>query len=178
MLDNLGHALLGSSTAGLLIEHQVDDSISDQAPVLHGSLGKVGNGNLVHLGQGEVDAKSLFVERQSLGSEVDREAAVLDVLARRSIHTYRDPEISRLHVVELADNKGNEVVTLDWTFVSEATSMLLKHVRFSSAMSVTVNLAFRAGSSKQGNALRASVASIWVLARMPSVPSDLLYVER
>lgn len=109
VLDNLGHTLLGGGAAGLFVKHQVDNAVRDQAPVLHGALGKVGNSNLVHLGQGEVDAKRLFVKRQRLGSEVDGEAAVLDIVAGRSIDSHGDSEIARLDVVELADNKGKQV---------------------------------------------------------------------
>jgi hypothetical protein len=54
--------------------------------------------------------------------------------------------------------------TFESTVFSEATSILLKHVILASAMSVTVNFALRAGSSKQGNARRASVGSICVVA--------------
>ena len=56
--------------------------------------------------------------------------------------------------------------------------MLLKHVIFSSATSVTVNLALRAGSSKQGNARLASVGSIWVVAMYVVEPSSALNEER
>lgn len=63
------------------------------------------------------------------------------------------------------------------TSVSEATSMLLKQVRCLSATKVIVNSAFSAGSSKQGKALRASVGSICVVAKIPSDPSAFLYVD-
>jgi hypothetical protein len=67
---------------------------------------------------------------------------------------------------------------LESTVFSEATSMLLKHVMFSSAMSVTPKVAFSAGSSKQGNARRASIGSIWVVAIHEVVPSSFWNDER
>ena len=64
------------------------------------------------------------------------------------------------------------------TCFSDATSMLLRQVILSSAMSVTVNLALRAGSSKQGNARLASVGSIWLVAMYVVEPSAALKDER
>ena len=51
-------------------------------------------------------------------------------------------------------------------------------VRSAATISVTPKTAFRSGSSHDGNARRASVASKWVVA-MTSVPwSGLSYVDR
>ena len=62
----------------------------------------------------------------------------------------------------------------DWTSLSELTSILLKHVKFLSAMSVMSNVALREGSSKQGNALLAEVGSICVVAMKALLPSSLI----
>lgn len=99
VLNNLGDTLLGGSTAGLLVEKQVDHTVGDEAPVLHGALGKVGNGHLVHLGEGELDAKNLFVEFQGSNGKVQRESAMLNVLAWRGIDTDRDTELCGLDIV-------------------------------------------------------------------------------
>jgi hypothetical protein len=50
--------------------------------------------------------------------------------------------------------------------------------RSSGTTSVTPNTALASGSSQQGKALRASVASIWVVASTRSVPSWSTKVDR
>lgn len=109
VLDDLGNTLLGSGTAGLLVKQQVDNTISNKTPVLHSALGKVGNSNLVHLGEGELDAKDLFVELEGSNSKVEGEAAVLNVLARRSVDTDGNAEGGGLDVVELTNDEGYEI---------------------------------------------------------------------
>ena len=56
--------------------------------------------------------------------------------------------------------------------------MLPRQVRCLSAIRVTVNFAFRAGSSKHGNALRASVGSICVVAKYLVSPFESLNDDR
>ena len=50
--------------------------------------------------------------------------------------------------------------------------------RSSGTTSVTANTALASGSSQQGNARRASVASICVVARTRSVPDSSVNVDR
>src|ERR1700712_4975915 len=64
------------------------------------------------------------------------------------------------------------------TSFSDTTSILLKHVKPLSAISVIVNLDFSAGSSKHGKARRASVGSICVVAMYLVAPSFVLYEDR
>ena len=109
VLDHLGNALLGGSTADLLVQKEVHNSVCDKTPVLHGTLSEVRNGDLVHLGERELNAEDLLVESEGLGSKVEREAAVLNILSRRSIDANGDAEVVGLDVVELTDDEGDEV---------------------------------------------------------------------
>ncbi len=109
VLNDLGHALLGRRSAGLLIEHQVNDTVGDESPVLHGTGREVGDGDHVHLGEGEVDAEDLLVECEGLGGKVKGEATVLDVLAGRRVDANGHPEVVGLDDIELTHDKGEKV---------------------------------------------------------------------
>ncbi len=62
-----------------------------------------------------------------------------------------------------------------WSLVGAPLEMA---VRASSTIRVTANLALKSGSSQQGKARRASVASNWVVAMVRSRPSSSLKVLR
>ena len=109
MLNDLGHALLGRRSTGLLIEHQVNNTVGNEPPVLHGTGREVGDGDHVHLGEGEVDAEDLLVECEGLGGKVQGEATVLDVLAGRGVDADRHSEVVGLDDVELAHDEGEQV---------------------------------------------------------------------
>ncbi len=66
--------------------------------------------------------------------------------------------------------------TSDGTRSSSAP--LLRAVAASGTSRVTAKVALKSGSSQQGNALRAKVASIWVVAMTASSPSAAVNVER
>ena len=109
VLDHLGNALLGGRPADFLVEKQIHNAVRHQAPVLHGAGSKIGDGNLVHLGQRKFDAEHFFVESKSARREVQRETAVLDVLAWGSVDTDGNAEVLGLDVVEIADDEGEQV---------------------------------------------------------------------
>jgi hypothetical protein len=109
VLHNFRHTLLGRSTARLLIEQEIDNTVGDETPVLHGTLREIGNGNVVHLGEGEFSAKDLLVEFESFDAKLEREAAVFNVLAGRSVDAAGDAVRARLDVVELTDDEGQQV---------------------------------------------------------------------
>ena len=62
--------------------------------------------------------------------------------------------------------------------VSATTGEFEKAARPSSTTRVTSKTAFRSGSSQQGNARRASVASIWVVAMVRVAPDSSVKVLR
>jgi len=109
MLNDLGNTLLRRSAADGLIQEKVNNTVGDETPVLHGTLGEIGNSNLVHLWEREIDAKHLFVKCQGLGSQVERESTVLNVLSGWGVHANGHTEVVGLNVVELTNDEGHKV---------------------------------------------------------------------
>lgn len=108
MLYNLGNSLLGGQAGLLLVEEQVNNSVSDKTPVFHCSSGKVVDSNLIHLGQREGNIEGVLEELEALGTEISGELA-LRLETGSSVDSDGDSEQVGLNIVELSDNEGNQV---------------------------------------------------------------------
>ena len=109
VLHNLGNALLGGCTAGLLVKEKVNDTVSDETPVLHGAGREIGNGDHVHLGQGELAVELLLVEFEGLCGEGSGEVAMVNVLVRGAEDADGKAELVGLVDLELTNDECKEV---------------------------------------------------------------------
>ena len=153
------------------------------AEVLHRPVGEVGDRDEVHLVAGVGDAEVLLEEAQRERADVegerrevplagrvdDAERHAVDVDGRRRTRTGRrrrrrgtstSSSWSRSATSRRPSSSGVSAVTRELEYAASPAG----------ATSVTVNVALNDGSSKQGNARRASVASncvvaiVWVVA--------------
>ena len=78
----------------------------------------------------------------------------------------------------IGESPNSSLLSPGSTSLSRTMLMFDTATRSEGMRSVTLNVALMAGSSQQGNARRASVASNCVVARYFSAPSESVYLLR
>lgn len=108
VLDDLSNTLFPVDGGGFGVVEQVDDTVGDQTPVLHGAGREVGNGNHVHLGERVVDAECLLVECEGPRGDVKGEIGVL-LVSGSGVHTDGKTEGIGLLVFKVTDNECQQL---------------------------------------------------------------------
>mmetsp|Transcript_24042 Transcript_24042/g.34928 ORF Transcript_24042/g.34928 Transcript_24042/m.34928 type:complete len:332 (+) Transcript_24042:123-1118(+) len=130
------HPLLLLAGGLLLVNEQVYLAVGHQAPVLHGTHGKLGDGHHVQLGQGVRHLEEVVVEVQAPAPHVQGELARLG-LPRGRVHAHEHVVLGvLLHKVKLAHADGDQVRGHLWgghehhllAAILQGVDLLLRHV--------------------------------------------------
>ena len=173
------------------VDEEQDLAEGDAAEVLHGPEGEVGDGDQVELVARVGDAVVVGEVVEAEGPDLERvagEVALADGVDDAEVDAARRDRVGDL---EGADDEGDQVGRHDhgvgevdprpgrrravWRATSRALEMAS---RSSGTTRVTAKMALRSGSSQQGKARRASVASNWVVAMTRSWPPSSVKVLR